>query len=285
MRIQAIRRCPRQCARAAVIAWAAGLFCSALLACSTSPADSNSTDAAADSQANDTAAPPKDAPASEVATAKDAPTDAPAEVSPGGADALPLDTATAPPLTAGVCFADLPQPGTFTGDVPMPTAECPDLITPEWYLDQPVPAPTLTVVLGRRDAAGQWLPIQTGDWVALETAMQGGFHLELVPKILLPGKTEPKVLLQAEAFAAVECNPVAGLNLAKAWLVRLPGAEPWYTFETTAKPLVIFGVSVAKKAQFCGLWVKTHWRLRIPGSAQWGEAVHTLRTYDGTKLP
>ena len=207
----------------------------------------------------------------------------PADVWP--TDAKPTDVATPAAQTAGVCFAELPPPGTYTGAQPMPTAPCPELGTPEWYVDQPVPAPTLTVQLGRRDGAGLWSPLQDGDWVALETALQGGFHLELIPKILLPGKTEPKVQLQAEAFAAAECNPVASLNLAKSWLVRMPGPQPWYTFEATAKPLIIFGVSVAKKAQFCGLWLKVHWRLRLLGATQWGEAVHTLRTYDGTKLP
>lgn len=225
-----------------------------------------------------------DSPATDLNSADAQPGDGPPNDA-LSADTQAADTSTGPVLTAGVCFSELPTPATFTGTVPMPTATCPELAVPEWYVDQTVPPPSLTVLLGRRDAAGQWTGLQQGDWVALETAMQGGFHLELVPKILLPGKTEPKVQLQAEAFAAADCNPVASLNLAKAWLVRLPGSEPWYIFDTAAKPLVIFGVSVAKKAQFCGLWLQVHWRLRMPGTAQWGQAIHLLRTYDGTKLP
>jgi hypothetical protein len=207
-----------------------------------------------------------------------------------GNDTSPSDTSTPAPPTTGVCFTALPSASTFTGTEPMPIDSCPELGTPEWFYDQPVlPPPTLAMQIGRRDPSGQWHPLQNGDWIGLETAMQGGFHLDLVPRVLLPGQTAAKLQLQTEAIGDVSCNPVANLNMAKAWLIADPAAagsgQAWYTTDNSTQAFVIFGVSVAKKHQFCGLWVTARWRLRLPGTAQWGEVVRTLRTYDATGLP
>ncbi len=271
----------------AVLRWWMGLLLSGCAACGTTSGDGATADSQADTLVADAPAPLADSagplPDGDAMAGDSA--DAAKDASPAAPDTQQADSAVTPAPTTGICFGELPSPSTATGSVPMPTAACPELDTPEWYLDGPLPPPSLTLQLGRRTAAGQWLPIADGDWIGLETAMQGGFHLDLAPKVLLPGQKEPKIQLQAEAFAAAECNPVASLNLAKGWLVKEAGPEPWYSFEATAKPLVIFGVSVSKKAQFCGLWLRVHWRLRLPGSNQWGEVVRILRTYDATQLP
>lgn len=206
-----------------------------------------------------------------------------------GNDASDADASPPAPPTTGVCFTALPSPSTFTGTEPMPLDACPELGTPEWFYDQPLPPPTLTLQIGRRDPGGQWHALQDGDWIGLETAMQGGFHLDLVPRVLLPGQKAAKLQLQTEAIGDVACNPVANLNMAKAWLIAEAASagsgQPWYTTDNSTQAFVIFGVSVAKKHQFCGLWVTARWRLRLPGTTQWGEVVRTLRTYDATGLP
>ncbi len=206
-----------------------------------------------------------------------------------GNDTSPADASTPAAPTTGVCFTALPSASTFTGTEPMPISTCPELGTPEWFYDQPLPPPTLTLQIGRRDPGGAWHALQDGDWIGLETAMQGGFHLDLVPRVLLPGQTAAKLQLQTEAIGDVACNPVANLNMAKAWLIAdtasAGSGQPWYTTDNSTQAFVIFGVSVAKKHQFCGLWVTARWRLRLPGTSQWGEVVRTLRTYDATGLP
>lgn len=206
-----------------------------------------------------------------------------------GNDASATDASPPAPPTTGVCFTALPSAATFTGTEPMPLNACPELGTPEWFYDQALPPPTLTLQIGRRDSSGQWHALEDGDWIGLETAMQGGFHLDLVPRVLLPGQTAAKLQLQTEAIGDVACNPVANLNMAKAWLIpesaSVGSGQPWYTTDNSTQALVIFGVSVAKKHQFCGLWLTARWRLRLPGTTQWGEVVRTLRTYDATGLP
>lgn len=279
------------------LAWVAWVLSLAASACGT--ADSGATDdGVLDSISLTTPDSFHDSPAPNTADASAAPDSALAgDASPSGdlvsSDGQPGNDATdaSPPVapTTGVCFTALPTESTFTGTEPMPLNACPELGTPEWFYDQPLPPPTLTLQIGRRDPGGQWHALQDGDWIGLETAMQGGFHLDLVPRVLLPGQKAAKLQLQTEAIGDVACNPVANLNMAKAWLIAdaasAGSGQPWYTTDTSTQAFVIFGVSVAKKHQFCGLWVTARWRLRLPGTTQWGEVVRTLRTYDATGLP
>lgn len=225
--------------------------------------------------------------AAEVTTASDG---APAETAAADgqlADSPTADTAgsVAGP-TAGICFAGLPLAATSTGTVPMPSVQlsCPALQEPEWFVDQPVPPPTLQVLIGQRDAAGEWHPLADGDWVPLGTMMQGGFHLDLVPRVTVPGQTDAKILVQLDAFAATGCAVVASVTLAKAWLVQAPGPDFVYTTDPTAKTFVVFVDSATKIKASCGIWLQVVWRVRLHGTAQWGEVVRTLRTYDGSGL-
>lgn len=202
-------------------------------------------------------------------------------------DAAALDAPTKPsgPMT-GICFAGLPASATNTGAVPMPAPQfaCPLLQAPEWFAAQPVPPPTLAVHLGYRDAIGSWHALTDGDWVPLGTMMQGGFHLDLVPQVELPGKQDVKLQVQVDAFATASCAVAASVTLTKAWLVQAAGPDGLYTTDPTAKTFVVFVDSATKIKASCGIWLQVVWRVRLLGSTQWGQVVRTLRTYDGSGL-
>jgi hypothetical protein len=213
-------------------------------------------------------------------TSADAQAAADAETSAGDA------SAPTPQLTAGICFSALPAAATSTGDtaMPAPALTCPGLKAPEWFAQAPLPAPTLQLEVGYRDAANQWQPYLDGDWVPLGTLQQGGFHLDLVPQVLLPGLTAVKQQVQAEAFAHSACQVTANLALSKAWLVQAPGPEFVYTTDPNAKTLLVFGDSASQIGKSCGIWLQVVWRVRLAGTDSWGQVVRTLRTYDASGL-
>lgn len=203
------------------------------------------------------------------------------------ADATDADSsAPAKGPTTGICFAALPSAATSTGAVPMPATalSCPGLDAPDWFTAAPVPAPTLQLDIGYRDATGQWLPYKNGDWVPLGTLQQGGFHLDLVPQVELAGVTAVKQQVQAEAFAHSACQVTASLQLSKAWLVQAPGPEFVYTTDPNAKTLLVFGDSASQIGKSCGIWLQVVWRVRLAGTESWGQVVRTLRTYDASGL-
>ena len=200
----------------------------------------------------------------------------------------PSDVAPAKPAgwTTGVCFAGLPATATSTGTVAMPSTElaCPQLKDPEWFAPLPVPAPTLQAQVGYRDSTGSWHALADGDWVPLGTMLQGGFHLDLVPQVELPGKKDLKLQVQVDAFAAANCTVAASATLTKAWLVQAPGPEGLYTTDPTTKSFIVFVDSATKIQASCGIWLQVVWRVRLGGTSQWGQVVRTVRTYDGTGL-
>jgi hypothetical protein len=213
--------------------------------------------------------------------------DAGAEVDAANVDASDADSsAPAKGPTTGICFAALPSAATSTGAVPMPATalSCPGLDAPDWFAEAPVPAPVLQLDIGYRDAANQWQPYLDGDWVPLGTLQQGGFHLDLVPQVLLPGLTAVKQQVQAEAFAHSACQVTANLALSKAWLVQAPGPEFVYTTDPNAKTLLVFGDSASQIGKSCGIWLQVVWRVRLAGTDSWGQVVRTLRTYDASGL-
>lgn len=213
--------------------------------------------------------------------------DAGAEVDAAKADATDADSsAPAKGPTTGICFAALPSAATFTGALPMPATalSCPGLDAPDWFAEAPVPAPTLQLDIGYRDATGQWLPYKNGDWVPLGTLQQGGFHLDLVPQVELAGVTAVKQQVQAEAFAHSDCQVTASLQLSKAWLVQAPEPEFAYTTDPNAKTLLVFGDSASQIGKSCGIWLQVVWRVRLSGTDSWGQVVRTLRTYDASGL-
>lgn len=200
---------------------------------------------------------------------------------------MDADTSTpTPELKAGICFSAMPTAATSTGAVPMPATalSCPGLDAPDWFAAAAVPPPTLQLDIGYRDATGQWLPYKDGDWVPLGTLQQGGFHLDLVPQVLLPGLTAVKQQMQAEAFAHSACQINASLQLSKAWLVQAPGPEFVYTTDPNAKTLLVFGDSASQIGKSCGIWLQVVWRVRLAGTDSWGQVVRTLRTYDASGL-
>lgn len=214
-----------------------------------------------------------------LTAAKDAATaDLPADVS--AADAVdPCLTAT--PVT---CFVGAPPSATeCVAALAEPADNCPELATPAWFDGQPVPKPTLPVQIGRYDAAGAWQAVQDGDWMPLQTANQGAFHFGLWPRVLLAGPPLDKIKLQVEAFAAYQCNAVADKTTAQKFFY--PQGTGLYGAPANAALLTVFGVTYAKKKEYCGLWYRLVFRARVPGTSQWGEAAIYVRSYDGTSKP
>ena len=146
-----------------------------------------------------------------------------------------------------------------------------------------MPKPTLKVQIGRFDAAGAWQPYHDGDWMPLQTASQGAFHFGLWPRVELPSPPADKVKLQVNAFAAYDCGEVAIPQAAQKFFYPLGNGV--FGAPVSSPLLTVFGVSDAKKKEYCGLWYRVVFRARVPGTAQWGEAALYVRSYDGTDKP
>ncbi|MSQ83249.1 MAG: hypothetical protein EXR77_10115 [Myxococcales bacterium] len=190
------------------------------------------------------------------------------------ADATPVSCFAGAPPSADACIAPLAKPND----------SCPELATPEWFETGPVPAPTLNIELGVRDNQGVWHAYADGDWVAMLTASQGYFHFGLVPQVTLPGEKSEKIKLQFDAFATYGCEVVAFKHAAVKFMVPI-GTSAVYTVVAGNEVLTVFNVSIAKKAQYCGLWYKVYFRVRLPGTDFWGQKTLYLRSYDSTAKP
>ena len=189
-------------------------------------------------------------------------------------DATPVSCFAGAPPSADACVAPLAKPNDA----------CPELATPEWFETGPVPAPTLNIEQGVRDSQGVWHAYADGDWVAMLTASQGFFHFGLVPQVTLPGEKSEKIKLQVDAFATYGCEVVAIKWAATKSMVPV-GKDDLYTVVAGNEVLTVFNVSIAKKAQYCGLWYKVYLRLRLLGTTVWGQKTLYLRSYDGTAKP
>ena len=162
---------------------------------------------------------------------------------------------------------------------------CTEVGPPEWFEGKPTPPPTLDVQLGWRDAKKVWHPYKDGDWAGLYVGTQQLFHIDVVPKVLLPGQTAAAVTVQVKTFGLIGCNTVADSQTPKASLVEATDAGPVYTLDPTKAVLTIFGVHSSKIGQYCGLWVEVYWRVRLPNTDQWGEKHLILRTYIVNMIP
>lgn len=203
--------------------------------------------------------------------------DATDTANPNSADAGQLSS----PAT---CFYDVPPAADANvADVPAPAAPCADAEPPPWFAGPTVPKPTLNLQIGWRDATGTYHPYQNGDWVPMMTAMQGGFHLDLIPQVVLPGQTLAVVPLQVQSLAKFECNAIANANASQKKFIQDVGPDGLYTLPS-GSVLTIFGASVAVIQQYCGIWIHVWWRVRVPDTDQWGEVVRVLRTYDATGI-
>ncbi len=180
-----------------------------------------------------------------------------------------------------VCFhGGPPAADAWVADVPAPTAVCSEVAPPEWFDGQAVPAPTLNLQVGWRDKAGTWHPYNNGDWVPLLTANQGGFHVELVPVVMLPGQTAAVQGLQLQSFTLFGCDQIGNAATAMSTFVQTAGPEGEYTLDPAKQVFTIFGTGIGNIDKYCGIWIHVYWRVRVKGTNQWGEAVRLLRTYN-----
>ncbi len=175
-----------------------------------------------------------------------------------------------------------PAADAWVANVEAPAAPCSETAPPEWFDGQPLPKPTLDLKVGWRDAAGLWHPYNNGDWVPLLTAQQGGFHVELVPVVILPGQTAATTPLQVQSFTLAGCNSIGVAPTNNSIFVQTTGPDGEYTLDPAKQVLTVFGVTIASIDKYCGIWVHVYWRVRIKDTNQWGEAVRLLRTYNAT---
>ncbi|MBI5607843.1 MAG: exo-alpha-sialidase [Deltaproteobacteria bacterium] len=208
-------------------------------------------------------------------TAIDAATDRTAAV-----DAAPM----AEPATP-VCFWGAPPAPGWVGGPQAPGEACPGIAPPAWFDETKVPAPTLDLQIGWRDAAGTWHPYQDGDWVPLYIGTQGFFHMMPVPAVQLPGETTPVKVLQAQGVVFYGCNDVAAIAQSHVKLGKSSGSAGPYTLVPPAEVVLIFAVSPSKIGEYCGLWYHVLWRVRIPGTDKWGQTIRLLRTYVASPKP
>jgi len=185
----------------------------------------------------------------------------------------------------GVCFVGLPPADAFVADVPPPDwCACPK-VPPGFFEGAPIPKPTLQLEIGKYDkATGTFAPLTDGAWVPLIHGSQGGVHLALNYRVLLPGVTEPTAKQKLTALAYLGCTPVAVGNSPVSYAVEADSPAFSYVGPTNTaggELWVIFtSVQGAKSWLICGLWTRLHVQLRDSKSGAWGETEIRVRIYD-----
>lgn len=199
----------------------------------------------------------------------------------------PVDAATYPfedasiDVAPGVCFGAAPASDAFVADVPMPRAcTCaPD--PPPFFGAEPVPAPTLHVDMGVGQD-GVFVPYADGQWVPIIHGAQGGIHVWVAWRILLPGHTEAKVKLVTRADSRIACS-LAGTGSESTWYAASDASVPGaYSNVSAIHPgvAVIFPLDGKDSGLVCGKWLALHVQIQDPVAKTWGEVRRTVRLYD-----
>lgn len=200
---------------------------------------------------------------------------------------VPLDAANYPiegasvDAAPGVCFTNAPPTDAAVADVPMPE-HCPCAPDPPpFFGNTAVPAPTLDIEMGV-GTDGTFAPYLDGQWVPITHGPQGGIHIWVAWRLVLPAHTEPKVKLLTRATSLISCA-LAGTGSESMWYAtpdaKLPGA---YTSVSANHPgsAVIFAAAGSDSGIFCGQWLELRLQIHDPVTKRWGEVRRTVRLYD-----
>ena len=184
-----------------------------------------------------------------------------------------------------------PGPDKPAAGAVVPGPPKPDMPTCSWqppalFKGATPPPPTLQVQTGAADASGAFVPYQDGDWLGMFHGVQGGFHINVGLRVVVPGLTVDKAKVQMEVRTYDGCSLV-GYSLAPV-VYPLQQPDGSYVFGTLESPGVqgIFvndckeGLKGTASKDFCNRWFLLRVAVRELSTGLWGEQALRFRTFD-----